>query len=154
MSRILLVTGSRALERSDREGEAKAILHAVAGAFRPSAVVAGDARGPDDWAASWADVHGCALRIYALDGWVYDERRARARLWRPVVEGEQPPTSPLARNVAMVRDIARLHARNVAAVRALGLEAEWSDTRGTAHTVARAREHGLEVTHVTFARER
>lgn len=41
-ARILLVTGSRALEGSASEEAAKAILHAVAGAFRPSVVVAGD----------------------------------------------------------------------------------------------------------------
>lgn len=149
-ARILLVTGSRALEGSASEEAAKAILHAVASAFRPSVVVAGDARGPDDWAASWADVHGCALRIYALDGWVYDERRTRARLWRPVVEGEQPPASPLARNVAMVRDIARLRSRDVAAVQALGLEAKWSERLGTAHTLGAARAKGFEITRVTF----
>lgn len=150
-ARILLVTGSRALEGSASEEAAKAILHAVASAFRPSVVVAGDARGPDDWAASWADVHGCALRIYALDGWVYDERRTRARLWRPVVEGcGSPPASPLARNVAMVRDIARLRSRDVAAVQALGLEAKWSETLGTAHTLGAARAKGIEITRVTF----
>ena len=148
-ARILLVTGSRALEGSASEEAAKAILHAVAGAFRPSVVVAGDARGPDDWAASWADVHGCALRIYALDGWVYNERRARARQWSCGHEAEReskPHAWPLLRNRLMVRACAAQRAKG-AVVEVLALEAEWSKSKGTAHTVGVARDCALPITH-------
>ena len=50
----------------------------------------------------------------------------------------------------MVRDIARLRSRDVAAVQALGLEAKWSETLSTAHTLGAARAKGIEITRVTF----
>lgn len=146
-ARILLVTGSRALDGSASESAARAVLTAIAETFSPSVVVAGDAKGPDDWAASWVDdTARAALRIYALDGWVYNERRERARLWRPVDKGR---ATPLARNVAMVREVARQLDR-VARVHVLGLEARWSETQGTAHTLGAARAQGFEITRVTF----
>lgn len=145
--RILLVTGSRVLEGSAHEEAAKAILRAMADVLSPSVVVAGDAKGPDDWAASWVDdTARAALRIYALDGWVYDERRERKRLWRPADKGH---ATPLARNVAMVREVARQLDRG-ARVHVLGLEAKWSETQGTAHTLGAARAQGFEITRVTF----
>ena len=153
MTRILLVTGSRALEGSDRESEAKAILSALVFSLTDrSIVVTGDARGPDDWAAQYADSRLLSLhqRIYSLDGWVYDEQPAQLRRWRAK---DREESTPLARNVAMVREVATQRDKG-ALVRVLALEALWSATRGTAHTIARANEHGLEVTHVTFARER
>jgi len=147
-ARILLVTGSRVLVGSPSEATAKAVLSAVAEAFAPSVVVAGDARGPDDWAASWVDnTARAALRIYSIDNWVYSERRKRVRQWSS--EPEKSFLSPLARNVAMVREVARQRDRG-AVVLVLGLEAKWSDTQGTAHTLAAARAQGFEVTRVTF----
>lgn len=146
-ARILLVTGSRALEGCGSEDAAKAILRAVASAFCPSIVVAGDARGPDDWAASWVgELHGAGLRVYSLDGWVYDEQPAQLRRWRAKDQGE---STPLARNVAMVAEVARQRDRG-AEVLVLGLEAKWSATQGTAHTLGAARAKGFEITRVTF----
>ena len=146
-ARILPATGSPALDGSASESAARAVLTAIAETFSPSVVVAGDAKGPDDWAASWVDdTARAALRIYALDGWVYNERRERTPRPRPFVEGR---VSPLARNVAMVREVARQLGRG-ARVHALGLEAKWSETQGTAHTLGAARAQGFEITRVTF----
>lgn len=151
MSRILLVTGSRALEGSDRESEAKTLLRATIEGFAPYFVVAGDARGPDEWAMDIVTSNDAALkytRIYGLDGFVRFADGARMRRWT-----EDEKFSPLDRNAAMVADVAVQKSRGMT-VRVFALEALWSATRGTAHTIARAKEHGLEVTHVTFARER
>ena len=148
MSRILLVTGSRALEGSDRESEAKAILSAYIETTAPTVVVAGDARWPDDWAIEAAVLRRIDTRIYGLDGYVRTAAGRDVRRWT-----EDEKFSPLDRNTAMVREVAAQRDKG-ALVRVLALEALWSATRGTAHTVARAKEFGLEVTHVTFARER
>lgn len=152
-ARILLVTGSRALEGSGSEDAAKAVLNAVARAFCPSVVVAGDARGPDEWAAAWVDeLHGAVLRLYALDGWVYDEQRARVRQWSCGHEAEReskPHAWPLLRNRLMVRACAAQRAKD-AVVEVLALEAEWSKSKGTAHTVGVARDCGLPVVHIRF----
>lgn len=150
MTRILLVTGSRALEGSDRVREAKTLLRATVESFGPTIVVAGDARGPDEWAIETA-INGVAplgVRIYGLDSYVKTADGRDIRRWT-----EDEKFSPLDRNVAMVAEVAVQRDKG-ALVRVLALEALWSATRGTAHTIARAKEHGLEVTHVTFARER
>lgn len=148
MTRILLVTGSRALEGSDRFREAKAMLIAYIETITPTVVVAGDARGPDEWAIEAAVLRRIDTRIYGLDGWVKTAAGRDVRRWT-----ESEKFSPLDRNAAMVREVAAQRDKG-ALVRVLALEALWSATKGTAHTIARAREHGLEVTHVTFARER
>lgn len=146
MTRILLVTGSRALAAADYEQRACALLAAHAEHYAPTIVVCGDADGPDSWAASWATSTGRGLRIYALDGWVYDERLARLRQWH-----DGPASSPLARNVAMVNETAAQRAKGWD-VEALGLEARWSDTQGTARALAAARGAGLPITRITFER--
>lgn len=148
MSRLLLVTGSRALEGSDREGEAKALLRATVESFDPTIVVAGDARGPDEWAIEATMGLPIETRIYGLDGYVRTAAGRDVRRWT-----EDEKVSPLDRNAAMVAEVAAQRNKS-ALVRVFALEALWSATRGTAHTIARAKEHGLEVTHVTFARER
>ena len=148
MSRILLVIGSRALEGSDRFRDAKALLIAYIETTAPTVVVAGDARWPDDWAIEAAVLRRIDTRIYGLDGYVRTAAGRDVRRWT-----EDEKFSPLDRNTAMVREVAAQRDKG-ALVRVLALEALWSATRGTAHTVARAKEFGLEVTHVTFARER
>ena len=148
-ARILLVTGSRALEGSAHEERARAILSAIVFSLSDGAVVVtGDARGPDEWAAHYAGSRLLSLhqRIYSLDGWVYDEQPAQLRRWRAKYQGE---STPLARNVAMVAEVARQRDRG-AEVLVLGLEAKWSATQGTAHTLAAARAQRFEITRVTF----
>lgn len=146
-SRILLVTGSRVLVGSEFEDRAKRLLSMTLHSLpEQSIVVVGDASGPDAWAAEYASGMGIALRIYALDGWVYDERLARLRQWH-----DGPASSPLARNVAMVNETAAQRAKGWD-VEALGLEARWSDTQGTARALAAARGAGLPITRITFER--
>ncbi len=150
-SRILLVTGSRVLEGTAFADRARALLSStLRGLPDRSIVVTGDARGPDAWAAelTTGDHLALALRVYALDGWVYDERAARMRRWS--AEGAN---TPLARNVAMVGETAAQRAKGWD-VEAFGLEARWSDTQGTAHTLAAARGAGLEITRITFERSK
>ena len=146
MKRILLVTGSRVLAAADYEQRACALLAAFAEHYAPTIVVCGDADGPDSWAASWATSTGRGLRIYALDGWVYDEHAARFRRWSAGGANE-----PLDRNVVMVADVAWQRTKGVH-VEAFGIEAVWSSTRGTAHTLGKARAAGLPITRITFER--
>lgn len=154
-ARILLVTGSRALAESSHEAQARAILSAVVFSLSDGAVVvAGDASGPDAWATHDAGSGLLALhqRIYSLDGWVYDESAARVRQWSSGHEAEReskPHAWPLLRNRLMVRACAAQRAKG-AVVEVLALEALWSKSQGTAHTVGVARDCGLPVVHVRF----
>jgi hypothetical protein len=149
--RILLVTGSRALVDSEYESDAVNVIRALVFALPSLAfVVAGDATGPDAWAidAATSSLLSLEPRCYSCDGRVYlDRKRTKPRRrWSPT------PAHPLVRNAAMVREVAE-HARDTGArVRVLALEAAWSETKGTTHTVRLAEEAGFEVTRVTFAR--
>lgn len=147
-TRILLVTGSRVLAAADYEQRACTLLATFAEHYAPTIVVCGDAAGPDSWAASWATSTGRGLRIYALDGWVYDREMARCRRWH--LDKTTAPT-PLARNEAMVLGVAAQREHG-ARVEVFGLEAVWSSTRGTAHTLGKARAAGLPITRITFER--
>jgi hypothetical protein len=148
-ARILLVTGSRALEGSAYEAQARAMLAAYASAFAPSLVVAGDAGGPDAWAAEWAAAtQGVGLRVYSLDGDVYDEHAARLRWW-PVLEGTEGKSLPLQRNASMVWETAEQQ-RKDAVVEVFALHAAWSKTAGTLHTWSASRARGLRGTLVRF----
>ena len=149
-ARILLVTGSRLLVASTHEERAKGLLAAFASSFSPSIVVAGDADGPDDWAATWAIEHACALRVYALDGWVHDGGKP-LRPWDSALRETGTRRNPLDRNTAMVRGVTH-QAMGGSVVEVLGLEAAWSATKGTAHTLAAARGRGLSITRITFER--
>jgi len=150
MKRILLVTGSRVLASSMHEERAKALLAAYCEAYAPTLIVTGDADGPDDWAASWAIEHAIDLRIYALDGWVHTAGQLR-RPWSKAPRAPGTFCDPLDRNAAMVREVAEQRAKG-AHVEVFGLEAVWSSTRGTAHTLGKARAAGLAITRITFER--
>lgn len=142
-ARILLVTGSRALEGSAHEERARVLLATFCESYAPTMIVAGDANGPDDWAATWATARNHDLRIYGLDGTVSDGGRVLRR-WTTAEE-----FSPLDRNVAMVRGTAAQRAKG-AHVEAVGIEAAWSATMGAAHTLAAARGAGLSITRIVF----
>lgn len=149
-ARILLVTGSRVLVATTHEERAKALLAAYCEAHAPTMIVVGDADGPDEWAATWAATRNHDLRIYALDGWVH----SAGKLLRPWSKEPRAPGTfckPLDRNAVMVRETAEQRAKG-AHVEALGLEALWSTTRGTAQTLGKARKAGLAITHITFER--
>lgn len=148
-ARILLVTGSRAFDHSACEAQARAVLVAYATAFSPSLVVTGDACGPDAWAAEWAvATPGVGLRVYSLDGGVYDERAVRLRFWvAPKASAHR--LLPLQRNEAMVWETAQQIAKG-ATVRVLALYAAWSKTSGTLDTLAHASMYGLTKVDVRF----
>ncbi len=148
-SRILLVTGSRALEGSAYEAQARAVLAAYATAFAPSLVVAGDAGGPDAWAAEWvAATQGVGLRVYDLKRNVINEHNELVREWS-VLEGTESKPLPLQRNASMVWETAEQQ-RKGAVVEVFALHAAWSKTAGTLHTWSAARVRGLRGTLVRF----
>ena len=143
----LLVTGSRALTDTPAAREwARAALRAQRTPSL-SRVVAGDARGPDEWAhgpwsiGAWMD-RWCLngdVRVGLGSEWWTERRWLPADAPRPSSHGEWAARA-LARNAAMVADVARRgNARCVA------LLAPWSRTRGTQHTMRLAREHGIAV---------
>jgi hypothetical protein len=148
-ARILLVTGSRVLEGSESEAEARAKLVGIAALFAPTVVVAGDARGPDEWAIDWAVSSSIETRLYCLDTCV---RTAAGRIvrWWSKREPPYPRSWPLERNETMVTEVT-VQASQGAIVRVLGLVAEWSATKGTEHTLRCARSEGLSVTRLTFS---
>lgn len=149
---ILLVTGSRVLASSMHEERARTLLHTALRGADPTLIVTGDADGPDDWAASWAAEHAIGLRIYALDGWVRDG----GRLLRPWLKEPRDAGAfcrPLDRNAAMVRETAAQRERG-AHVEAVALEASWSATHGTQHTIGLLRGQRVEITRITFERSK
>lgn len=148
-SRILLVTGSRALEGSAYEAQARAMLAAYASAFAPSLVVAGDAGGPDAWAAEWAAAtQGVGLRVYDLKRNVINEHNEIVREW-PVLEETDGMPLPLQRNASMVHETAEQQ-RKGAVVEVFALHAAWSKTAGTLHTWSAAQARGLRGALVRF----
>ena len=152
MTRVLLVTGSRALVGSPYEERAKMMLAEHIERLCPSLVVAGDAPGPDSWAIDQAAAIYASTRIYGLDGLVRGASGTVFQAWDPRSSWPAPTRSnPLDRNAAMVRDVAELRAKG-AHVEVLWLEAAWSATKGTAHTLAKARAAGLEITRIVFER--
>ena len=153
-ARILLVTGSRALDDHvqalhwEREQ-----VSARADSFRPTLVVTGDARGPDESARVHAKRRGLPLECWSLSGWVAAWGAGRDRRWWP--ESEPPLTPrhwPLERNRRMVAHVAEL-AKTAEATLVLALYAPWSRTQGTAHTVGLARAAGLTVIEATCPAE-
>lgn len=149
-TRILLVTGSRVLAAAMHEERARALLTAFCEAHAPTMVVVGDADGPDDWAASWAVEHAIDLRIYALDGWVHDGGKL-LRSWSKASRAPGAFCSSLDRNAVMVREAAAQRERG-AHVEAVALEASWSATHGTQHTIGLLRGQRVEITRITFER--
>jgi hypothetical protein len=149
-ARILLVTGSRAFVSTPHEApraRAQALLVAFCDVAHPTLIVCGDAEGPDDWAAMLATHNRLDLRVYGLDGTVCDGGRVLRR-WAPE-PSQGARFNPLDRNAAMVRETAAQRARG-AHVEVLAIEAAWSATKGTAHTVAQAEKEGLAVTRISI----
>lgn len=148
-ARVLLVTGSRALTDTP-QAEAWACGELAKRITREAvdSVVAGDARGPDEWAHEVA-APGIWCARWCLDGAVlcslvsnwHEEARWLVRdVVRPSTR-EAWAQRALARNKAMVEHAAM----RPEGVRVLALLAPWSRTRGTQHTMRLAREHGLSV---------
>lgn len=153
--RLLLVTGSRSL-MADLGGTHGSQLWAgnilidriEKAAERPTLVISGGARGPDQMSSHLADGIGIGFREYRLCGFVYgrDTKGSMLRLsrWR---DADGPVVSPLERNRALVA--AAVKARESGwNVRVLGLIAPWAKTHGTSHTLAQAQHSGIEVTRI------
>ena len=148
-ARVLLVTGSRALSDTHAaEVWARGMLRERITREIVDSVVAGDARGPDEWAHEIAAKASLRHDRWCLGGDVvtrYGDGHYDGR-WLP--KGTPIPTThdawaqrALARNRAMVEHAAL----KPESVRVLALLAPWSRTRGTQHTMRLAREHSLPV---------
>lgn len=154
-ARIVLVTGSRALVGSPREYLARALLTSALSIEPDSTViVTGDAPGPDEWAREHTmpgSLFEHPQRIWSLDGWIYDEHGSKSKRWDCGHEAERSNAKqwPLLRNRLMVRSCAA-RARDGAVVEVLALEAEWSKTHGTGHTVNVARDCGLAIVRIAI----
>jgi len=144
---VLVVSGSRSLVDTPAAEEwARGVLGDIVSALpEGSAVVAGDARGPDAWAlaiaASVPRIIHCVC--YALDGSRYvngefSNTWARANDQR----ANDRKTWPLVRNTRMCLD-AGVRLREGIIIAAAGFVAPWSKTRGTMHTVNRLRAEGI-----------
>ncbi len=144
---ILVVSGSRALAESRAaEQWVRDILADIIYALpNGSAVVAGDADGPDTWAVALAAHRPGALDriVYALNGARY-VNGAFANHWT----AEDGPrmhdrkTWPLVRNARMAFD-AGIKLRQGHRIAAAGFVDSWSRTRGTMHTMRHLRAAGL-----------
>lgn len=157
--RIILVTGSRVLGDHDCEHapHARAVLETLLALSPPrTAIVTGDAPGPDEWAREWCYQHRPhALRVYALSGAVYNGLRAEHRRWSTEADdlaNTLPERVPLLRNARMVAQCAELQRSHDARVEVIGLVAEWSTTKGTEHTLRLAKEAGFPSVVVRWTR--
>lgn len=121
------------------------MLVAYCETYQPTVIVCGDAEGPDDWASTWAATRSRDLRIYGLDGTVSDGGRVLRR-WIPArTPGYR--FNPLLRNTTMVVETATQRKRGAHA-EVIAIEAGWSTSHGTAHTVTNAERAGLAVTRI------
>lgn len=147
---IIIVTGARRLaDREDSRLWVRTIL--VRELASATLVVAGDARGPDEWAH---DIAAGMVAPIPCEKWFVDGRRnaCTSSRWRSLMSWDdaQTPTDPrkrpLARNAAMVAYYARC-------ARMVALYHPESTTSGTAHTVGLARRAGIDVTEYTWGGE-
>lgn len=152
--RAFIVTGSRALVGSTREPIARDLLASVLDSTTSDTViVCGDAGGPDAWVVEHTRSGSkCprAQHVWALDGWIYDEHRRRVLQWSSEANAqrdENPRRWPLIRNRLMIRGVAA-RAREGWLVDGIAIEAAWSRSKGTAHTLGVARDCGLLLMHV------
>lgn len=152
-AQVVIVTGARILA-----DDARAVAWAREILSRELAsatlVVAGDARGPDQWAHEIAQgmvapiprerwcVNGTVERRAATGGWCASWR------WDDASTPQDYRRRPLARNAAMIagHDPFRTHAT----VRLVALHHALAKTQGTAHTVSLARKAGIDVTEHTW----
>lgn len=148
MADVLLVTGSRALDRTPAAAwwAQRQILRALSRLAAGASVVTGDALGPDEWARRLAITAGLTALVFNLYGRVIDGQAGWrwTEVPRPYGEGAEVKRWPLRRNDAMA---AYLVERASAGDRTpvLALTAGWATTRGTQYTAARARAAGLRV---------
>lgn len=156
---LLVVTGARATAESDRAAEwARGAIVQAFDQERPSKLVTGDARGPDDYARREAVKRRVPFYCYAGSGQITGRD---GRAWGRWTQ-DLPPDSDanraewgawfLHRDRVMMRHVAR-RARDGATVCVLAIHAPWSETEGTAFTVGRARAAGLRIVELAIPRE-
>jgi len=141
---VLLVTGSRSLAGNREAERAVTYWFSDLDPMRVDLVVAGGSHGPDMWAELEARTSSVPYERWQLDGRVVESERPHAnRRWCPE---DGPPVDrrrvPLARNGAMVKDVAR-RARWGNNVVCVGFVDPNSRTRGTDHTLRLARQAGI-----------
>lgn len=148
MSRLMLVTGARALsETPAAKTWALGILSAAFAWWRPDVLVHGGCAGsPDEWAGELARYQHIATRVFLLDGQIVAQGALPPEVttfldrWADnALETRDRFRVPLLRNRAMVNAVTRCGAD----VLVLALRAHWAQTNGTAHTARLAREAGL-----------
>lgn len=143
--RILVVTGSRALDVDDRPRRwaRRLVAHWMT---EVALVVHGGARGPDLYADSLAAYLFLPRVVFPLvaPGRPLTRAGNRARATRDADRYAYDVRDPLTRTAAMVRWAADRAAEGHD-VTVLGLRAPWAITRGTAHTLTLAREAELHV---------
>lgn len=153
---LLVVTGARAAADS-RLAEEWA-RGAVAEAFdthRPSKLVTGDARGPDDYARREAVTRRVPFYCYAASGLITGVDGREWGRWTQDLPPDRDSIRAewkawyLHRDRVMVQHVAR-RVREGATALVLAIYAPWSDTQGTAFTVGRAKAHELDVIELTI----
>jgi hypothetical protein len=148
--RILVVTGSRALDvdTPSRAWGRRTVAMALTVKMEVGLVVHGDAVGPDRWAEDLASYLLLPRVVFPLvaPGRPVSRSGSRARATRDADRYTYDASAPLTRNAAMMRWAADRAAEGHQ-VEVLALTAPWSTTRGTRHTVERARELELPVMH-------
>lgn len=154
---IVIVTGARILA-DDPAAVAWAREILTRELASATLVVAGDARGPDQWAHEIAQgmVAPIACERWCINGriekhTVHHAVRGEffhAGCWADASTTRDPQRRPLARNAAMIAayDPFRTHAT----VRLVALHHALATTNGTAHTVSLARKAGIDVTEYTW----
>lgn len=124
----------------------------------PTALVTGDAIGPDTWAATFAAARGVPVFVYALDGAIHATNRAGACLGRWTTHAAPPRDAPrgvfrawaFARNTTMVAHVAR-RVRQGARAQVRGYLAATEGTQGTAQMLGVATRSALATTALRFA---
>lgn len=147
MARILIVTGSRSLASSREHGvTARSILETIL-SDQPlgTAVVTGDASGPDEWVRKWTGLPRLALRVYSLSGAVHGATGQEIRRWTTgddALADMDPHRVPLLRNARMVAECVARRSATVH-VSIVALIDEQSATKGAEHTLGLAKTAGI-----------
>jgi hypothetical protein len=159
---IFVVTGSRVFDDElDSWARARArsmLQHCIDSLPEKSLVVSGGAKqGPDAWATEFMVERGRAkdVRLYMLTGDVVMPPKRVLRSWvpeHPRIDTSDRQKWPLYRNEMMLDEVAAKAREWNAHPEVFGLEALWSQTKGTAQTLTYADRLGLPVVRSTWNR--
>lgn len=153
---ILVVTGARAsVASAPAEAWARGAIAEALNTHRPSKLVTGDARGPDDYARREAVKRRVPFYCYAASGRITGVDGREWGRWTRDLPPDSDSTRVewkawyLHRDRVMVQHAARRVREGVTAL-VLAIYAPWSDTEGTAFTAGRAKAHGLDVVELSI----